>query len=174
MLYSFDDRKPRVGKDTYIGEHALVIGDVKIGDNCYIGHAAILRGDYGSIEIGSGTAVEEGVVIHAPPEETCHIGKKVTLGHGAIVHAHSIGDSALIGMGAVVSIWAEIGERTIVAEGCVIKMRQKIPAGVMVNGNPARIIRKVTTKDEKHQGWRNQLYIDLAKKYLEIGIQRLD
>ena len=174
MIYSFDGRKPEIGNDTYVSEQALVIGDVKIGDSCYIGHAAVLRGDYGSIEIGSGTAVEEGVIIHAPPKETCHIGEKVTLGHGAIIHAGFIGDLVVIGMGAVVSIWAEIGERTIVAEGCVVKMRQKIPRGVVVAGNPAEIVRKITAKDEKFWSWGKRLYVDLAKRYLEVGMQRLD
>lgn len=99
MLYSFRNREPRIGKKTYVSEHALLIGDVRIGDNCYIGHGAILRGDYGSIEIESGTAVEEGVVMHAPPDGICRVGKKVTIGHGAIIHASSIGDFAAIGMG---------------------------------------------------------------------------
>lgn len=173
MLYRFEDRKPEVGVDSYISEHALVIGEVKIGNNCYIGHGAILRGDYGRIEIGSGTAVEEGVIIHAPPGEICQIGEKVTLGHGAIIHASYIGDLALIGMGAIISIWAEIGEGTIVAEGCVVTKKQKIPAGSVVNGNPAKIARKVTDKDKKFWGRGKQLYIDLAKKYLTTGMPGL-
>ena len=104
MLYAFDGKCPDIGKKTYVSEEALVIGDVKIGDNCYVGHGAILRGDYGSIFIGSGTAVEEGVIIHAPPGEGCAIGEKVTIGHGAIIHAAKIGNLAVIGMGAVLSI----------------------------------------------------------------------
>ena len=108
MFYSFRNRAPQSGKETYVSEHAIVIGDVKIGDNCYIGHGAMLRGDYGSIEIDSGTAIEEGVVIHAPPGERCQIGKKVTIGHGAIIHSSYIGDFASIGVGAVISIYAEV------------------------------------------------------------------
>lgn len=87
MMRSFRNREPQIGEDTYVSEYAILIGDVRVGDNCYIGHGAILRGDYGSIEIGSGTAVEEGVIIHAPPDETCSIGNKVTIGHGAIIHS---------------------------------------------------------------------------------------
>ena len=94
-----------------------MIGDVVIGDNCYIGHGAILRGDYGAIVVGSGTAVEEGVVVHAPPDRYCRIGKRVTIGHGAVIHAASIGDSAVIGMGAVLSIESEIGEGTSLPRG---------------------------------------------------------
>ena len=173
MIYGFDGRKPQVGKETYVSETALLIGDVKVGDNCYIGHGTILRGDYGTIEIGDGTAIEEGAIIHAPPKETCWIGKKVTVGHGAIVHAKLIGDSAVIGMGAIVSLWSEIGERSIVAEGTVIKMKQKFPSGVVVAGNPARQIREVSSKDEDMWNWGKQIYVNLAKKYLDIGMHEL-
>jgi carbonic anhydrase/acetyltransferase-like protein (isoleucine patch superfamily) len=78
LLYAFDGKRPEIGRDVYISNEAVVIGNVKIGDGCYVGPGAILRGDYGRIEIGSGTAVEEGVVIHAPPGQVCQIGKKVT------------------------------------------------------------------------------------------------
>ena len=69
MLYEYNERYPKVGQGSYVSETAQVIGDVVIGDNCYIGHGAILRGDYGSITVGSGSAVEEGVVVHAPPDK---------------------------------------------------------------------------------------------------------
>jgi carbonic anhydrase/acetyltransferase-like protein (isoleucine patch superfamily) len=174
MLYSFDNRKPQIGKETYVSESALLIGDIKVGNNCYIGHGAILRGDYGTIEIGDGTAVEEGVVIHAPPEQICRIGEKVTLGHGAIVHSKSIGDFAVIGMGAVLSVRAEIGERSIIAEGSVVKREQRLPGGVVAVGNPARVAREVSHKDNDHWNGMKQVYIDLAKKYLNIGMHKLD
>ncbi len=174
MIYEFDGRKPVIGRDSYVGESALVIGDVRIGDNCYIGHGAILRGDYGTIIVGDGTAVEEGVIVHASPDFTCNIGEKVTIGHGAIIHSERIGDLAVIGMGAVLSIMAEVGERAIVAEGAVVKMRQKIPAGVVAAGNPAKVVRDIEDRDEKLWAWGKQLYIDLAKKYLELGMQRVD
>ncbi len=173
MLYRFGNKEPRLGRETYISEHALVIGDVTIGDNCYIGHGAILRGDYGSIFIGDGTAVEEGVIIHAPPNKTCRIGEKVTIGHGAIIHAASVGDLSVIGMGAVLSIHSEVGKNTIVAEGSIVRMRQIVPGGIVAGGNPAKSIRKITPKDEEYWGAAKQLYIDLAKKYLSIGMQEV-
>jgi carbonic anhydrase/acetyltransferase-like protein (isoleucine patch superfamily) len=173
MLYGFDGKKPQSGNDTYISPQAMLIGDVRIGENCYIGHGAILRGDYGSIEIGSGTAIEEGVIIHAPPNKTCKIGERVTIGHGAIIHAAIIGNHAVIGMGAVLSIYSEVGMNTIVAEGAVVKMRQVIQGGVVAGGNPAKVIRKIAPKDEEYWGMAKQLYIDLAKKYLAIGMQEV-
>ena len=171
MLYRFDEKEPSIGMDTYVSEHAIVVGDVEIGNNCYIGHGAILRGDYGSIVIGSGTAVEEGVIIHAPPERTCRVGEKVTIGHGAIVHSALIGDLSVIGMGAVLSINSEVGKNTIIAEGAIVKMGQTIPAGVVAGGNPAKVIRKIAPKDEEFWVRAKQLYIDLAKKYLTAGME---
>ncbi len=171
MLYKFDGKQPTVGKDSYVSELATVIGDVVIGNQCYIGHGAILRGDYGRIEIGDGTVVEEGVLVHAPPGEINRIGEKVIIGHGAIVHGKLIGDQALIGMGAIVSVWSEIGENAVVAEGCVVKMSQIIPPKVVVAGNPAQVVREKNMQDEDMLKFGNQLYINLAKKYLEEGME---
>lgn len=143
MLYEFRGVSPKIGENTYISETATIIGSVEIGNNCYIGHGAILRGDYGKIVIGDGTAVEEGVIIHSPPGETNNIGKKVTLGHGAILHGKNIGDYAVVGMGAVLSIFSEVGERAIIAEGGVVKMRQIIPGNQIFAGNPAVFVRNL-------------------------------
>lgn len=173
MLYEFDQRRPTFGNETFISETAVVIGDVTIGDNCYIGHGAVLRGDYGSIVIGSGTAVEEAVVVHAPPGKYCRIGDKVTIGHGAIIHAESVGDLSVIGMGAVLSIYSVVGKNAIVAEGAVVKMRQTIPEGVVAGGNPARVIRKVASGDVEYWQMGKELYINLAKKYLAKGMNRI-
>jgi len=173
MLYRFNNRQPATGKQTYVSNSAEIIGDVTIGDNCYIGHGAILRGDYGRIVIGNGTAVEEGAIIHAKFDDVCTIGNKVTIGHGAIVHAKIVHDMAVIGMGAVVSISSEIGAWAIVAEGCVVKMNQVIKPGAVVVGNPAHIARDINDKDIAFWEHAKQVYVDLAKKYLELGLEPL-
>ena len=174
MLYSFDGKIPVIGKDTYVSETAIVVGNVVIGDNCYIGHGAIIRGDYGRIEIGSGTAVEEGAILHAPPENTNSIGEKVTIGHGAVVHGRRLDDYVVIGMKAVVSIWAYVGEKSIIAEGSVVKLNGEIPSGVVAAGIPAKIIREITEKDINFWSVGKQVYIDLAKKYLDVGMHKLE
>jgi len=171
MLYRFDGKEPKAGKDSYISETAIVIGNVVIGNNCYIGHGSVLRGDYNSIEIGDGTAVEEGVIIHSPPGETNRIGMMVTIGHRAMLHGKSVGDYSVIGMGAILSIRSEIGEHAIIAEGAVVKMYQSIPNGVVAAGNPARVVRKISKKDKVFWDWTKQLYINLANKYLEEGME---
>lgn len=174
MLYKFDGKQPVVGKNSYVSDTARVIGDVVIEDNCYIGHGAILRGDYGRIEIGDGTAVEEGAIVHAPPNDVNRIGKKVTIGHAAVVHGKYIGDQAVIGMGSVISIWAEIGEWAIVGEGSVVKLKQIIPPKVVAAGNPAKIVREIAEKDQEFWTWGKQIYIDLAKKYLSVGMEPIE
>jgi carbonic anhydrase/acetyltransferase-like protein (isoleucine patch superfamily) len=174
MFYRFDGRRPAIGAGTYVSETALVIGDVKIGERCYVGHGAILRGDYGTIEIGSETAVEEGVIIHAPPGERCSIGSGVVIGHGAIVHAGLIADSAGIGMGAVLSIRSEIGRSSVVAEGAVVAQGRSVPEFVVVAGNPARKIRDMSQKDIDFWKRSRRIYVDLAAKYCSLGMERVD
>jgi carbonic anhydrase/acetyltransferase-like protein (isoleucine patch superfamily) len=173
MLYEFQQRRPTVGRESYVSETALIVGDVRIGNSCYIGHGAILRGDLGAIEIGPGTAVEEGVIIHVIPQQVCRVGERVTIGHGAIIHAASIGDRALIGMGAVLSIDSVIGTNAIVAEGSVVRMGQTIPEGVVAGGNPAVVIRKITAQEKEYWDMGADLYIDLAKQYLGPGLKKM-
>ena len=170
MLYRFDGRQPTIGQDSYVSETATLIGDVAVGSNCYIGHGTIIRGDYGRIEIGNGTAVEEGVIIHCPPGDVQRIGERVTLGHGAILHGRAIGDLVVVGMGAVLSIWSEVGEGAIIAEGSVVKANQTVPAAKVAAGNPARIVRDVSEKDTAFWAFGKQVYIDLAAKYLAQGM----
>jgi len=167
LIYSFRNVKPVFGVDTFVSREATVIGNVRIGDNCFIGPGAIIRGDYGNIVIDSGTAVEDGVIIHAFPFSTCTIGHKVTIGHGAIIHCKSIGDYASIGMGAILSINSEIGENTIIAEATLIKAKQIVQPNVLMGGNPARELRKITDQDRQHWAMGKQIYIDLAKEYLQ-------
>ena len=113
-------------KKETLGEILLEQG--KLSPEIYESLKQEAGGDYGKIEIGDGTAVEEGAILHAPPNDTNTIGNNVTIGHGAVVHGKRIGDGAVIGMGAIVSIWAEIGTWAIVAEASVVKLKQSIPS----------------------------------------------
>jgi carbonic anhydrase/acetyltransferase-like protein (isoleucine patch superfamily) len=174
MLYRFDGKEPTIGSGTYVSETALVIGDIAIGNDCYIGHGAILRGDYGRIEIGDGAAVEEGVIIHAPPEDICSIGQGVIIGHGAIIHSQSIGNWAAIGMGAILSIRSKVGSKSIVAEGAIVRQNQKITESVMAAGNPAKQLRKVSHTEGEYWDWARKLYVNLAHKYCNLGMEKVN
>ena len=85
-----------------------------------------------------------------------------------------IEDNAIIGMGAIISLWSKIGQGAIVAEGAVVKSKQEVHEKVVVAGNPAKVVRNVSDKDEKLWNYGKQLYIDLARKYLEIGMQAVE
>jgi carbonic anhydrase/acetyltransferase-like protein (isoleucine patch superfamily) len=169
-VYSFEGRTPAIADTAYIAPSAQVIGDVSIGARCYVGHGAILRGDYGSIEIGEETAVEEGVIVHARPGDRTRIGPRVTLGHGAMVHNAAILEGAVIGMRAVVSDYAEVGEGAIVGELGLVKQGQKIPARKVAVGMPAKVIGDVGEKHELMAKRAKKIYVDLAARYLAGGM----
>lgn len=174
MLFRFDGREPVFGKDTYISETAIVLGGVTIGQRCYIGHGSILRGDYGTIEIEDEVIIEEGVIVHAPPNEICRIERGVVIGHGAIVHARIIKERAFVGMGAILSLRSEIGKGSIVGEGSVVRQKEILGDNGVYVGNPIKRIRNVKDEEKEYMIFVNETYTNLAKKYIEKGIERLD
>ena len=99
------------------------------------------------------------------------IGERVTIGHGAVIHCKYIGNFAVIGMGAVLSLRSEVGEWAIVAEGGIVKARQAISSRVVVAGNPVKVVRDVQEKDIEFWKYGKQLYVDLARQYLEQGME---
>lgn len=84
-IYRYEDKEPVIGSECFVADSAQIIGHVEIGDGCYIGHNAVLRGDYGGMRIGDGSAIEECAVLHVPPETIMELGERVTVGHGAVV-----------------------------------------------------------------------------------------
>ena len=164
-IYRYGDRIPQIGQDSFISDAATVIGDVTIGDNCYIGHGSILRGDYGSIKIGNGTAIEENAVLHIRPEGLLELEEKVTVGHGAMIHGKLIKAFAVIGIGAIIGFDVIVGAWSIVAEGCVVPKGNVIPDEKIVAGTPFKIIGSTLDRHKQFWTYGKQLYIDLAKEY---------
>jgi len=164
-LYKFEDKIPIIGEDCWIAETADVIGDVRIGDRCYIGPGAQLKGDYGSVVIGDGTSVQETCVLHTRPDEVCFVGDQCTIGHGAILHGCTIRDRAVVGMGAIVSDWAEVGEGAMIGEGAVVRQSDRIPAGKVAVGVPARVIGEVSDEGRDFQALSRRVYPELALRY---------
>ncbi|MEW5937257.1 MAG: gamma carbonic anhydrase family protein [Candidatus Thermoplasmatota archaeon] len=173
-VYEFEGKVPTIGKGTYLFESADVIGDVSIGEGCYVGPGARIRGDYGTIVIGDGTAIEDNCVLHARPGERLEIGKMVTIGHGAIIHNCTLKDFALVGMGAVVSDYAVVHEWAVVGEGAVVKNKQVIPPKSIVVGVPAKQVAEVTP--EYIAQWKEfkGIYRTLAEKRYPEGLRRSD
>ena len=172
-IYEFEKKGPDIGKGSFIFKSADVIGDVIIGKNCYIGPGARIRGDYGSIHIGDNTAIEENVVIHARPDDRTKIGNWVTIGHASIIHNATINDWAVIGMGAIVSDWAEIGEWAVIAEGAVVKNKQQIPDKAIAIGVPAKVVSNISLEYENQWSKYKKIYTDLARKRLPNSLKKL-
>jgi carbonic anhydrase/acetyltransferase-like protein (isoleucine patch superfamily) len=164
-IYEFDGRVPAISTAAYLAPSAIVIGDVTIGPDCYVGHGAILRGDYGTIVVGAATAIEEGVIVHARPQDRTVLGQRVTVGHGAMIHNATVHDGATIGMRAVVSDFAEVGAGALVGELSLVKRGQRVPPGAIVVGAPARVIGAVGAGQHDMAVWAKELYVELARRY---------
>ncbi len=164
----FEDRSPRIGPGSYIHPSADVFGDVTVGEGCWVGPGARVRGDYGTIVIGSFCSLEDKCVIHARLGERTVIGDWVTVGHGAIIHNAQVRDYAVIGMGSVVSDWAQVGCWAVVGEGAVVRQRQTIGDEHVAVGVPARLLEKKISDAYKAQWTRfKETYVDLARRYPE-------
>ncbi len=164
-IYEFDGRVPAISTAAYLAPSAIVVGDVTIGPDCYIGHGAILRGDYGTIIVGAATAIEEGVIVHARPQDRTVIGQRVTVGHGAMIHNATVHDGATIGMRAVVSDFAVVGEGALIGELSLVKRGQQVPARAIAVGSPARVIGEVGAEQSDMAVWAKELYVELARRY---------
>jgi carbonic anhydrase/acetyltransferase-like protein (isoleucine patch superfamily) len=164
-IYRYGDRVPVIGQDSYISDSARVIGDVRVGDGCYVGHGAVLRGDYGSLVLGDGTAVEENAMLHVRPGGTLRLDLRVTIGHGAMVHGAWIKSFAVIGIGAVVGFDAVVGEWSIVAEGCVVPQKAHVPDRSIMAGVPGKVVGPVEERHTAFWTYGKQLYVDLAGEY---------
>ncbi|NWF96602.1 MAG: gamma carbonic anhydrase family protein [Candidatus Thorarchaeota archaeon] len=171
-VYEFEGRVPIVGNDTYVSDSASVIGRVTLGSLCYVAPGAVIKGDYGEIQIGNGCSVQDNVVVHARPGERTVIGDDVTLGHGCIIHNATVRSQAVIGMGAVVSDYAEVGEWSVVGEGAVVTARTKIPDGKIAIGVPAKVVGDVQEHHKKELSEFKRIYRDLAMRYPK-GLRRV-
>lgn len=166
-VYEFEGRVPVIDPTAYVFPNATVIGKVTLGRNVWVGPGAVLRGDYGEIEVGDFTAVEDNVVVHARPSEKTTIGKHVTLGHLSVIHTPAISDWAVIGMGATVSDFARIGEWAAVAEGAVVRNKAEIPPGAIAAGVPAKVIGEIS--DSYRELWTSykENYNTFCRRYSE-------
>ncbi|NMA75391.1 MAG: gamma carbonic anhydrase family protein [Bacteroidales bacterium] len=141
---------PQIGKNTFIAETAVIIGDTIIGDNCSIWYNAVLRGDVNSIRIGNNVNIQDGSVLHTLyKKSTITIGNYVSIGHNVTIHGAHIKDYALIGMGATVLDDAVIGEGAIIAAGALVLSNTQVPPGSLWAGVPAKFIKQVDTEQSK-------------------------
>ncbi|NMC05560.1 MAG: gamma carbonic anhydrase family protein [Candidatus Lokiarchaeota archaeon] len=164
-VYAYGKHVPRVDPSAYLFPDADVIGNVKIGAKVFVGAGAVIRGDYGEIDIGDGSAIEENVTIYARISQKTTICKNVTVGHAAMIHTCTIREGAVIGMKAVVSDFVEVGENAIIAEGAVVKSKTKISPGSIAAGVPAKEIGTATPEQIAFWQGAKQIYQDLCHQY---------
>lgn len=138
-----NNRIPNIDESCFVADDSHISGQVTLGEMCSIWFKAVLRADVNSITIGKYTNVQDGSVIHVNKEDPVVIGDYVTIGHGAMLHGCTIHDDALIGIGAIVLDNAEIGKGSWVAAGTLVPPGKKIPEGVLVMGNPCKIVREL-------------------------------
>jgi len=158
QLETFLRKKPTIGQNVYLARGAVVVGDVTIGDHSSVWYNAVLRGDINRIVVGHHTNIQDNAVVHLADDYPCLVGNYVTVGHSAIVHACTVGDEVLIGMGAIILDGAVIGERSLVGANALVTQGKRIPPESLVLGSPAKVVRALTVAE------RGQLRIS-AEKY---------
>jgi carbonic anhydrase/acetyltransferase-like protein (isoleucine patch superfamily) len=172
VLLPYGDRAPTLEGPCFIAPGAHVIGDVRIGEDASIWFNAVLRGDGGPIVVGSGSNLQDGVVVHTDPGLVCRIGREVTVGHRAVLHGCEIGDHSLVGMGAIVLNGARVGEECLIGAGAVVPEGSVIPAGHLVLGVPGRVVRSLTDAEKDRIRAGAAHYIQLWKEvWRESGWQ---
>jgi carbonic anhydrase/acetyltransferase-like protein (isoleucine patch superfamily) len=154
QLAEFLLRKPTLGPGVYIARGAVVLGDVTLGESSSVWYNAVMRGDINRIVIGHHTNVQDNAVVHLADELPCLVGNFVTIGHSAILHACTVRDEVLVGMGSTILDGAVIGEQTIIGARALVPQEMEIPPGSMVLGVPAKIVRALTPDERRAlKGW---------------------
>ena len=151
-----------INNGAWVAQNATVVGDVILGEDASIWYGAVLRGDCGTITIGDGTNIQDNAVVH---DETT-IGKRCTIGHGAIVHGCTIGDETMVGMGAIVLSGAKIGSHCVIGAGALVTGKMDAPDGSMLLGSPAKIVKDVSPEMIAEIKKDAALYVNLARKGL--------
>lgn len=168
MQYRLGDSAPRLlGDGHYIAPNAAVIGRVTLRAGASVWFSCVLRGDVEAIEIGEGSNIQDGTVIHADPGYPVHVGAKVTIGHNAMLHGCRVGDGSLIGIGAVVLNGARIGRGCLVGAGALVTEGTEIPDGSLVIGSPAKVKKTFSPEQQLALAHNADHYVGNAKRFSE-------
>ncbi|MDB6150474.1 MAG: carbonic anhydrase/acetyltransferase, isoleucine patch superfamily [Chthoniobacter sp.] len=167
QLNRFLARSPTLHETAWVASTATVIGDVTLGEESSVWFQTVLRADINRIVIGPRSNVQDGAVIHLADEYGTLVGELVTVGHKAILHACTVGDEVLVGMGAIVLDGAEVGARSIIGAGALVTGGRKFPPGSLILGSPAKVVRALTLDEQASiRGWADK-YVLLSRHYRE-------
>ena len=162
---------PQVGPDAFVHETAVVIGRVALGARASVWPHAVIRGDIERVDVGAGTNVQDGAVLHADPGLPCVVGERVTIGHRATVHGCTVGDECLVGIGATVLNGAVIGRQSIIGAHALVPEGMEVPEGVLVVGVPAKVRRDLTDEERAGLAAQAERYMDNAARHAAEATQ---
>lgn len=142
---TINGKSPQLGKDCFIADNAVIVGDVVMGDQCSIWFNAVIRGDVHYIKMGDKVNVQDGAVVHCTYlKAPTHIGNNVSIGHNAIVHGCTIKDNVLVGMGSIIMDDCVVESNSIIAAGAVLTKGTHVPEGSIFAGMPAKKIKDIS------------------------------
>lgn len=174
MIKKFKNSRPVIGKNVFIDDSAVVIGDVTLGDDVSVWPTTVIRGDVESIKIGAGTNIQDGSVLHVSHSgdysSTGHplnIGKGVTIGHRAAVHACTVGNYCLIGIGAIIMDDVVMEDYVILGAGALVAPGKTLKSGYLYVGAPARPVRELKDSEKEFLEYSYKHYIELKDEYLK-------
>ena len=171
-VYELDGVAPRIAASAWVADSAQVMGEVEIGENSSLWFGAIVRGDTETIRIGDNTNIQDGSVLHADVGMPLTIGNNVTVGHQVMLHGCTVGDGALIGIGAIVLNGAKIGKGCIVGAGALVTEGKEFPDGSMILGSPAKAVRELTPAQKEGLIKSAIHYVENAELY-KMGLKKI-
>ncbi|MCF6311819.1 MAG: gamma carbonic anhydrase family protein [Verrucomicrobiales bacterium] len=159
---------PQVHSSSFIASDAQIIGAVTLGENASVWYQCVLRADIERIIIGPSSNIQDGTIIHLSSDLGTTVGQYVTCGHKALLHACSVDDEVLIGMGAILMDGVEVGARSIIGAGSLVTRGTIIPPGSLVMGSPARIVSALDSKKQKSIRQWAEKYVQVAKEHRDF------
>ena len=164
-IFESDGRAPELGEGAWAAPGADLIGDVRLGPRASVWFGAVIRADNTPIIIGAESNIQDGAIGHSDPGFPLTVGAGVTVGHQAILHGCTIGDGALIGMGAKILNGAVIGERCLVGAGALVTEGKTFEDGMLIVGTPARVVRALTEAELAALSLSSAHYAQKAANY---------
>jgi len=165
MIFSLEDRRPDIRGEHYVAENAMVIGSVVIERHVSVWFNTVIRGDNDLVTLGEGSNVQDGAVLHVDPGVPLTLGRRVTVGHMAMLHGCTIGDRSLIGIKAVVLNHAVIGRDCIIGANALVTEGKRIPDGSLVLGSPGRVVRALDERERAGLAEFADHYVANAARY---------
>ncbi|MFB6164278.1 MAG: gamma carbonic anhydrase family protein [Haloarculaceae archaeon] len=160
MIRSFDGIEPTIAESAYVDPEATVIGDVTLEAEASVWPGVVLRGDHGPIVVREGANVQDNATLH----EGVELGPYATVGHNAIVHAATVGERAMVGMGAIVLDRSHIGAESLVGANSTVTEGTEVPESVLVAGTPAEVVKEI---DESPWIYAGDRYVQLSREHAE-------